>query len=203
MMAHWRGIAGAAAAILLVWANWDYLREVRNKAAAPRLASWSIWTAATLIGAIGAAEAGQWTTALFSLAATASSASVLALGWRLGDRNLSWLDGIAIVIGSTGLLTLAAAIAWPGSIPLTAAIGISVATDACAFLPTYANARDGREAPRPYVIYTVAAALALAAADFSQPAGLIFPSYLVAASGVAAWVATAGKARAAARSCLR
>ena len=85
---------------------------------------------------------------------------------------------------------------WPDRFPMTVAIGISVLTDLCAFVPTYDNARNGEEAPRPYVIDAIGAAAALAGArHFPQPVGVIFPAYQVVACAAAAWLAAVGKAR--------
>ena len=120
----------------------------------------------------------------------------MVAGWRRGDKKLTWLDGFALLAGGAGIVLLTAAMLWPDRFPMTVAIGISVLTDLCAFVPTYDNARNGEEVPRPYIIDTIGAAAALAGArHFPQPVGVIFPAYQVVACAAAAWLAAVGKAR--------
>jgi hypothetical protein len=185
-----RAAAAAASAILTIAANWDYLREVRRRDAHPRLASWSIWAAAMAVGAIGAAQDGQWPAAVLGAAGSATCLSVLVSGWRHGDRTLGWLDGAACVTGGAGIVLLTEAIMWPDRIPMSTAIGISVVTDLAAFVPTYHNAVHGDEVARPYLVFMAGAAIALAAADFTQPTGIIYPAYETAACALAAGLAT-------------
>ena len=197
MIILWEGATAAIAAVFAVWANWDYLREVAKREAKPRLASWVIWTVAMTVGSVGAARMAQWPAAALGFASAATCGAVVVAGWRRGDKKLTWLDGFALLAGGAGIVLLTAAMLWPDRFPITVAIGISVLTDLCAFVPTYHNARNGEEAPRPYVIDTIGAAAALAGArHFPQPVGVIFPAYQVVACAAAAWLAAVGKARA-------
>ncbi len=193
----WEGATAAIAAVFAVWANWDYLREVARREAKPRLASWVIWTVAMTVGSAGAARMAQWPAAALGFAGAATCGAVVVAGWRRGDKKLTWLDGFALIAGGAGIVLLTAAMLWPDRFPITVAIGISVLTDLCAFVPTYHNARKGEEVPRPYIIDTIGAAAALAGArHFPQPVGVIFPAYQVVACAAAAWLAAVGKARA-------
>ena len=193
----WEGATAAIAAVFAVWANWDYLREVAKREAKPRLASWVIWTVAMTVGSVGAARMAQWPAAALGFAGAATCGAVVVAGWRRGDKKLTWLDGFALMAGGAGIVLLTAAMLRPDRFPITVAIGISVLTDLCAFVPTYHNARNGEEVPRPYIIDTIGAAAALAGArHFPQPVGVIFPAYQVVACAAAAWLAAVGKARA-------
>ena len=192
----WEGATAAIAAVFAVWANWDYLREVAKREAKPRLASWVIWTVAMTVGSVGAARMAQWPAAVLGFAGAATCGSVVVAGWRRGDKKLTWLDGFALLAGGAGIVLLTAAMLWPDRFPMTVAIGISVLTDLCAFVPTYDNARNGEEVPRPYIMDTIGAAAALAGArHFPQPVGVIYPAYQVVACAAAAWLAAVGKAR--------
>jgi len=192
----WEGATAAIAAVFAVWANWDYLREVAKREAKPRLASWVIWTVAMTVGSAGAARMAQWPAAALGFAGAATCGAVVVAGWRRGDKKLTWLDRFALLAGGAGIVLLTAAMLWPDRFPITVAIGISVLTDLCAFVPTYDNARNGEEVPRPYIIDTIGAAAALAGArHFPQPVGVIYPAYQVVACAAAAWLAAVGKAR--------
>ena len=192
----WEGITAAIAAVLAVSANWDYVREVAKREARPRLASWVIWTVAMTVGSAGAARMGQWPAAVLGFAGAATCGSVVVAGWRCADKKLTWLDGFILLAGAAGIVLLTDAMLWPDRFPLSIAIGISVLTDLCAFVPTYDNARKGEEAPRPYIIDTIGAAAALVGArHFPQPVGVIYPAYQLVACAAAAWLAAIGKAR--------
>lgn len=192
----WEGATATIAAVFAVLANWDYLREVTKREAKPRLASWVIWTVAMTVGSVGAARMAQWPAAALGFACAATCGSVVVAGWRHGDKKLTWLDGFALLVGGAGIVLLTEAMLWPDRFPMTVAIGISVLTDLCAFVPTYDNARNGEEAPRPYIKDTIGAAAALAGArHFPQPVGVIYPAYQLVACAGAAWLAAVGKRR--------
>ena len=192
----WEGPTAAVAAAFAVWANWDYLREVTKREAKPRLASWVIWTVAMTVGSAGAARMDQWPAAAFGFASAATCGSVVVAGWRRGDKKLTWLDGFALLAGGAGIALLTGAMLWPDRFPMTVVIGISVLTDLCAFVPTYDNARNGEEVPRPYIKDTIGAAAALAGVrHFPQPVGVIYPAYQMVTCAAAAWLAAVGKRR--------
>jgi hypothetical protein len=192
----WEGVTAAIAAAFAVSANWDYLREVTKREAKPRLASWVIWTIAMTVGSVGAVRMAQWPAAALGFACAATCGSVVVAGWRRGDKKLTWLDGFALLAGGAGIVLLTEAMLRPDRFPMTVAIGISVLTDLCAFVPTYDNARNGEEVPRPYIKDAIGAAAALAGArHFPQPVGVIYPAYQLVACAGAAWLAAVGKRR--------
>ena len=95
-------------------------------------------------------------------------------------------------------MLLAGAFAWPDKVPMAAAIGAAVATDIAAFAPTWVNAwQAGEESPGPYVVFALAAVVALAATGWGNAAGLVYPAYEFAACLLAAALAAAGRRRAA------
>jgi hypothetical protein len=63
------------------------------------------------------------------------------------------------------------------------AVAVSVATDFLAYLPTFHHAwvKPEEEPWLPYAMFGAAAAMVLWVADFSVPAGVIYPVYLFAA----------------------
>jgi hypothetical protein len=180
--------AGVLAALLVIAGSWGYLTAVRRNRADPRLASWGIWTASMSVAAAGAALAGQWPGALLAGAGAVTAAAVLGAGIRHGDREFGRLDAAGLIAGVTGMVLLAVA-------PPAWAVAASVMTDLAAFAPTYANGWRGEEPLAPWVTIAAGAGVALAAADFSVPAGFIYPAYELAACTAMIILASAGTAR--------
>jgi hypothetical protein len=191
-----RTIAASGAAALAVSANLDYLRDVRRPArdlrrARPRLASWVIWTGAMSIGAAGAARIRQWPSAALGVAGAGTCAAVVVSGWGHANREVGWLDFAAGLAGGAGFVLVAESAA--GMTPAGAGITAAVLADLAAFAPTFRNARQGRESPRPYALYALAGLLALAAS--SSLAGMIYPAYEAAACALAAVIAWRARKR--------
>ena len=170
----------AAAVLLVIAASWGYLRDVRRRRADPRLASWAVFTAAMGVGAAAAAVARQWPGCVLTAAGSATCAAILVSGWRHGNREFCRLDAGCAVLGAAGVALLAAAAGWPRVVPAAAAVAASVITDLVAYLPTFANGWRGEETWPPFAQFAVAAALTLAVADFTVPAGVIYPGYEMA-----------------------
>jgi hypothetical protein len=180
--------AGILAALLVIAGSWGYLTAVRRHEADPRLASWGIWTVSMAVAAAGAALAGQWAGALLAGAGAVTAAAVLGAGCRHGDREFGRLDAAGLIFGLTGMILLAVA-------PPAWAVAASVLTDLAAFAPTYANGWHGEEPLVPWIMIAAGAAVALAAADFSVPAGFIYPAYELAACTVMILLVSACTAR--------
>lgn len=168
--------AAILSAALMIAAGWGYVRQVRAEAD-PRLASWAIWTAAMTVAAAGAGVTGQWPAAAQAGAGAVGCAAVLVAGWRHGSRRAGVLDWAGLAAGGGGVLLLAVALAWPGLMPVWAAVAVAVGTDVAAFLPSWANGWAGREPARPYLLYAAAAVAVLVVADPAQPAGVLFAAY--------------------------
>jgi hypothetical protein len=181
-------IASVISSVFIASANLEYILKVRNKEVAPRLASWSIWTVATLVGAISTALDHQLPATIFGMILAVTDGTVVFFGWRDGDRKLTPLDYFAILIGTLGIILLSSAIVFPGSIPLIAIVITTIVTDVIAFIPTYINALKGNEVPGPYVKYAIASALIICAANFSEILGIIYPFYIFFSCSFAAWL---------------
>jgi hypothetical protein len=182
--------AAAASTVVTIWGNWSYLAEVR-RGTNPRLVTWIIWTGALSVGAAGAARDQQWAAAALGAADAATALAVIVAGWRRSKRDTGWLDMAAAAAGGAGIMLLAGAMILP-SVPMIAAVAVAVVTDFCAFLPTFANARNGKEPPGPFVIFAAGGVLALAGAD--QAVGTVYPAYLTGACVLAALLAVRGRA---------
>ena len=118
-----------------------------------------------------------------TLFCAAGCAAVVLLGWRHGSRDFGPLDSVCVTLAAEGVVLLAVAAAVPRIVPMSWAVGISVATDFLAYLPTFRHAwlTPDEEPWLPYAMFGAAAAMVLWVADFSVPAGVIYPTYLFAA----------------------
>lgn len=183
-----RAGAGILAGLLVIAGSWGYLTAVRKHEADPRLASWAIWAVSMAVASAGAAKAGQLPGALLAGAGAVTALAVLGAGIRHGDRECGRLDVIALVLGTGGLVLLAVA-------PPAWAVAASVLADLAAFAPSYANAWRGEEPMVPWVLIASGAGIALAAADLTVPAGIIYPAYELAACSAMIILASAGTRR--------
>ncbi|MGH3193366.1 MAG: hypothetical protein ACRDOL_40165, partial [Streptosporangiaceae bacterium] len=120
--ALWAAAASAAAALLVTAASWRYLRDVRQRRADPRLASWGIFATAMGVGAAGAAEAGQWPSFVLTASGSLTCAAILVSGWRHGNREFGRLDAACALLGAAGVALLAVAAGWPRLAPAAAAV---------------------------------------------------------------------------------
>jgi hypothetical protein len=160
-----------------------YILDIVRGRARPRVASWGIWAVVQAVGAASGFAAWQLPGACYTLFCAAGCTAVVLLGWRHGSRDFGPLDAVCVTLAAEGVALLAVATAVPRLVPMSWAIAISVATDFLAYLPTFRHAwlKPGEEPWLPYAMFGAAAALVLAVADFSVPAGVIYPTYLFAA----------------------
>lgn len=157
-----------------------YIIDIARGRARPRIASWGIWAVAQAVGAFSGFAAWQIPGACYTLFCAAGCAAVVFLGWRHGSREFGRLDAVCVTLGMEGVVLLALAAAMPDLMPMSWAVGVSVATDFLAYLPTFHHAwrRPSEEPWLPYALFGAAAALTLMAADFRVLTGVIYPLYL-------------------------
>ena len=160
-----------------------YIIDIVRGRAKPRIASWGIWAVVQAIGAASEFTAWQLPGACYTLICAAGCAAVVFLGWRHGSREFSRLDAVCVTLAAEGVALLAVAAWAPRLIPMSLAVGVSVATDFLAYLPTFHHAwRKPDEEPwLPYAMFAAAAALVLMVTDFQVLAAVIYPAYLFGA----------------------
>ena len=179
-----------AAAALVIHGSAGYIRDVAA-GAAPRLATWVVFTVAMGEGTAAAAIKGAWPSAGLTLAGTVTCAAIVAAGWRHGQRDIKRLDRACAALALAGVGFLAAADVDPRLLPVAVAIAVSVGADGLAFAPTFANGWRGAEPWRPFAQFGLAAALTLAAAGGGL-AGVIYPGYEVVINAAMAAIAVLG-----------
>jgi hypothetical protein len=160
-----------------------YILDIVRGRAKPRIASWGIWMVVQAVGAVSCFAAWQLPGACYTLFCAAGCAAVVLLGWRHGSRDFGPLDAVCVTLAAEGVALLALAAAAPRLIPMSWAVGISVATDFLAYLPTFHHAwlKPDEEPWLPYALFGAAAGLVLWVADYQVLVGLIYPMYLFAA----------------------
>lgn len=183
-----------AAVALVIHGSARYIRDVAS-GAAPRLATWVVFTVAMGEGTAAAAMKGAWPSAGLTLAGTVTCAAIVAAGWRHGRRDIKRLDRVCAALALAGVGLLTAADLDPRLLPVDVAIAVSVGADGLAFAPTFANGWRGAEPWRPFAQFGLAATLTLAAAS-GGPAGVIYPGYEVVINAAMAAVAVLGWRRA-------
>ena len=189
--------AALLAALLVLGASWPYLAEVyRRRGPGPRLVSWFIFAEVTAVGAVQAFRDGQYPSAVLTAASALACVAVIVLGRRNPDRTPLTPRQLAaeracLAAGQAGVVLLAVSVPWPALFPLWAAVAVAVGTDAAAYAPTMANGWRGGEPWKPFALWTAAAAVTVAVADFGAPLALIYPVYLLAANGAMTGIALA------------
>lgn len=188
-------LAGTAAAVLAIAANWPGIRDTLAGKFRPRPASWGPWTAALATGAAAAVVSGAWASAAYTGACAAGCGLILILGWR--RRQPGWGCGelACAALALAGVTLLAAAACWPSLLPVWAATAVACAADLAAYLPTFGDglADPGGQPLGMYVMFTAAAVLTLAPGG--APAGMIYPAYLAVADGLMCALIIGGRRR--------
>jgi len=167
----------ASAALGLVGSARYAFATVSGKAR-PNLVTWSLWTAAPLIGFFAQLDAGVGLPAVQTLAAGLGPLAVVVSG-LVTRHNLAQLgpfDAVCSVIAVTALGIWL----WLGQAPL--AVIFAVAADAAAALPTIVKAwRDpGSENLLFYVLVGTGATITLLTISSWKPASWAFAVYMLA-----------------------
>jgi hypothetical protein len=191
-----RDALGLAGALLVAYAAWPYVREIRarDEHAHPRLVSWAVWAETTAVATVAELIHRSVAAGLLTGACALSCLAVLAAGRRWGDgRPLGPLDWWCLALAQGGVALLALAVWRPALWPWWLAVGIAVITDFLAYLPTYRNGAAGQEPVRPYALNFAGSSLSAAAAI--SLAGLLFTGYLVLANGAMTVIAGSASRR--------
>jgi hypothetical protein len=179
-----------------VWGNVAPIALAWRRRYCPVVMTWTVWTVLTTVGAVGSARAHDLPAASYSAICGAGCALVavaalrtpaarrdppVRLGWLLWNDTPVRLDAACWPPAVAGIILLLV-VRSPAP-----AIAIAVATDAIAFIPTFAHAmsRPGAEPWQGYARFAVGAWLSLVAVGLqhrllSVPA-VAYPAYLAVA----------------------
>lgn len=173
-----KDLAGAAAAVLTLYAFLPYFHGILRGSVRPHVFSWLIWGATTVIVFVAALQSGGGPGAwVIGLSGTLTLV-VAALAWlRRADVTITRLDWL-FLLGAASSLPLW----WFTASPLSAVIVLTV-VDLLGFGPTLrkAWAQPWSEAPGFYAMFVVRNLLVLAALEQYSPATWLFPASIAAA----------------------
>lgn len=180
------------AAIAAAGGALPYIVSIIRGSVRPRIISWAVWTVLAAVMTYAAFMEGQRESMLLSLSTFVGCFAVLALGWRQGNITLSRLDivcGIGALAGIASLFVLRNP---------TVALGIAVAVDAIAFIPTLVHAwrEPYEESLACFALAATGGILALVAgiAKDATLAGVLYPIYAVVFNGVMVMMLIVGRA---------
>jgi hypothetical protein len=182
------GIAGARAALLALGAFFvlvsaiPYVLNIVKGSTRPRMFSWIVWTLLGAIATVAAYTEGEHASAALTAAATVETASIVALGWKYGNRNFERLDLCCLGGVTIGLILWALL-----DSPLTGLVA-ALLIDILAAIPTVRHAwrRPREEAAAAYSLCAIAALCCLAAMPEYTLMGLLYPVYLLALNALVA-----------------
>ena len=164
----------AVSSALTLYAAWPYLRDTARGETKPRVASWLIWAALLGIAAAASYSQHQWPAAIFTWVCCLECLTVVALGFKSGDRRFGRMDLIcmgASLIGLAVLLVLKAP---------TLAVIITIVTDLTGGIPTIAHSWSDphEETPLTYLLSGIASLLVLLVANFGVFTAYGYPLYM-------------------------
>jgi hypothetical protein len=163
----------ALGALLVLVSAVPYLLDITRGRTRPRIFSWIVWTLLSAIATVAAYTEGEYPSAALTAAATVETGSIVALGWKYGNRNFERLDAYCLVGVTIGLVLWA--VFHSPLVGLMAALAI----DIMAAIPTVRHAwRKPREEPAAaYALCAVAALCFLAPMRTYTLMGLLYPMY--------------------------
>lgn len=141
-----------------------YVIETAQKRAKPRIVSWFTWALLTGLAGAAALADGQLAAALFAFAGTLATGSVVAVGWRYGDRSLARLDILCLAGVVAGLVL------WLTFDSPALAIWGSIVIDFVGFVPTYVHAWQKPKEETP-IFFALAGLGGLLSTIAAVPAG--------------------------------
>jgi hypothetical protein len=161
--------------LLTVLAVVPYILDILKRKTKPRLVSWFTWTLLTTISAAASFSDQQWPAGVLSTAASIECLTIVILGFKYGDRELTPFD-IGCQIGAiVGLILW-----WIFNSPAIAVIA-AVLIDALASLPTYKHAwvKPFEETWQTFALSGIGPILTLAAASEIKVTSAANPIYLI------------------------
>jgi hypothetical protein len=181
---------------LVAFSGVPYIVALLRHQVRPKLVSWAIWTVLAIILTLSALREGQIPSALLSSITIISCGTILILGWRRSTMRITTLDAVCLVGALAGLV----AYFMLGGV---AALIISVAVDALAYIPTlihgYTDPDEESLASYAYAVAGEALVLGVALLSNATFAGLLYPVYVVVFNGLMTGLILVGRTVAASR----
>jgi hypothetical protein len=149
----------------------------------PQPVTWGIWAALTVLAAIASAQAGDWPSAVFALVGTATCTAVTIAGLRAGQRVVTSLNAVCLLLGIAGLA------AWQTLHQADLAVLAACAGDLAALTPVIVQTwRAPRSVPTVAFALLAAGGLCTTAAAWGHwtITAIAYPLYVAASTGTVA-----------------
>lgn len=174
-MNEYKIIFGIVASVFEIASNFPYIRDILLRKTKPHLFTWFIWTLLTGISFFilisEGAGVGAWITGVTSLACL----TVLVLALSYGERNITKMDWICLVLAIIGLVV------WRITDNAFFAIILILFVDTLGFMPTFRKSfyKPYEETLSAYVLVTIKHMLTLLALQAYTPATILYPTFLL------------------------
>jgi hypothetical protein len=161
-----------------------YLRDILRHKTKPNIVSWITWTMLTGIATAAEINAGEYTTAFFTAAATLETGLVVVLGIRHGFVKYTRFDVVCQLSAVVGIVL------WQLFDSPQIAIAATVVIDFIGALPTLRHSwqQPGEETWLTFMLGSVASIFAIAALTSYSLVALSFPLYLALVNAATATI---------------
>jgi hypothetical protein len=175
-----RNAFAITAALLAAFSSIPYIIGIVRGKTKPDIVTWLTWSILTGIASAAAFAAHEPHTALLTVGATCSTATVVVLGLKYGTATFSRLDIFCQVGAIAGLVS------WLVFKSPLVGIVVPVCIDLIGALPTIRHSwnQPGEETWQTFLIGTIAPIFTLASITQYNVASLLYPIYLFIADGV-------------------
>jgi hypothetical protein len=172
-------VAGALATLL---ATVPYLVDIIKKKTKPNIVSWITWTVLTGIGTVAAFAAGEWRTAIQTMAVMVWTLSVVLLGLRYGIAKFTRFDTFCQAGAVVGLVL------WFVFNSPAIAIVAAVTIDMIGALPTLRHSwlEPDEETWQTFALAVFGPVFTIVSVSAYSIESLLYPGYFVLINGAIA-----------------
>jgi hypothetical protein len=177
-----KNVLAVVGALSTVLAIIPYLIDIVRKKTKPNVVSWITWSVLTGIGTAAAFAAGEWRTAIQTMAVMFWTVSVVLLGLRYGTAKFTNFDAYCLGGAAIGLLL------WYIFNSPAVAIIAAVSIDMVGALPTLKHAwtEPSEETWQTFVLAMIGPILTIASLAQYSVESLLYPGYFVVINGAIA-----------------
>lgn len=151
-----------------------YLVGVVRKQVKPRIVTWFIWTLLAAISLLAAIAERQYTTIILLSCSAISTALVVILGWKYGNKKIERLDVFCLIGAVVGLIL------WQVFNSPAVAVMASIVIDVIGAIPTIIHAwkKPGEEAWLSFFLSFMGAFCTLLTLENYNITAFAYPMYL-------------------------
>ncbi len=189
---NWHLLTGITAGLIQLYAIIPYVKSILKRETKPNIISWTLWTLIQLVAIwiqASSSSGFSWSVILLIAMTFNTSFVVILCLMGYGSKEFGWIEKSCLAIA----LIAIAFFAFTKNGPI--ALAFDITADFIAAIPTiiktWRNPRS--EAYGPWLIITVAAALAVFSNETFTAENLSFPIYLTCVNALIAGIAYFGR----------